>query len=768
MEVNVLNFFKDFEKKSSKKAKKKAKRVNHSSFVKIFDYINLSVIKHFNKGYLSNCHFRDNNLIKEFGISKSSYDEKIGYLKQLGILVEVTKPSYKSKSSTEFYVKKTEFIIYYFLETLFSSFEKSFKKKLTYRKIKLDYRELFKVLFEAITSMKPIPAHASKLTNNNASKLETEIVNGIYAFFFDSLKDFLIANLDKYSKVNPSYQTPILRYILGIIGNEKQLTNSGSQKVQHQDNVAPSSPSLVGAGLWSKNLNKLSKVWLTNQENSEQENIFFDGEKYKLSFNYLNTFNLEQSKTQLVRSDLFEFRPFVIRKSISRSNDKEIKEVIAKEVCADAFKESKLIKKINEINNQLRNYNDDLPLKLSVSVNELINEEDVFGDDLSFEVKLSMRNWSRFNKEEKKMRESVLKDNWGAVDSYDFKTCSFNLVRLLNNKGKFDVDWGLKELIIEEKFRTCDKENALLTRGDLRNLTYILFNKKTSNVFDISGVIKAINIDIKNKIKNPFYIRQYPKLQEDDLKKMVGIIYRECGNWTKYVNNIYFLESLLEMMIRLEMNRLGLYFENIYDCLFFNPNQISRKDFLTLIKKIVGKFHEVVLELKPEISLGRVNSEPDLEKKYLIYLLLALGWSKSRSDFNSFTFKNKNLENLIKKDLGLEINEKTKKEIYKYLSFKGVARSGYDQSKGYSTFHINWHSLAELLIDALNRKVIIIDDILGHINRIMSTHGENLEWLDKKPLEYFIKFSDLPYLNYDKESLFDYVMNNKNIGESEV
>jgi hypothetical protein len=182
----------------------------------------------------------------------------------------------------------------------------------------------------------------------------------------------------------------------------------------------------------------------------------------------------------------------------------------------------------------------------------------------------------------------------------------------------------------------------------------------------------------------------------------------------------------------------------------------------------VGKFHEVVLELKPEISLGRVNSEPDLEKKYLIYLLLALCWSKSRSDFNSFTFKNKNLENLIKKDLGLEINEKTKKEIYKYLSFKGVARSGYDQSKGFSTFHINWHSLAELLIDALNRKVIIIDDILGHINRIMSTHGENLEWLDKKPLEYFIKFSDLPYLNYDKESLFDYVMNNKNIGESEV
>ncbi len=760
MEINALRFIENLEKKNSKKPKKKTKSINHGSFVKIFDFLNLSIIKHDNQGYLSNIHFRDKELMKEFGISKSSYDEKIGYLKQLGVLVEVTKPSYKSKSSTEFYVKKTEFIIHYFLETLFSSFEKSFKKKLTYRNIKLDYKELFKVLFEAITSMKPIPAHASKLTNNIASKLETEIVNGIYGFFFESLKDFLIGNLDKYSKVNPSYQTPILRYILGILRNEKQLTNSGSQKVQHQDNVVPSSPSLFGAGLWSKSLNKLSMVWFTNHENREQKDIFFDGEKYKLSFTYLNGLNVEQSKTKFDKSDLFEFRPFVIRKSVSKDNKEEIKEVIAKEVIADAFKKSKIIQKINEINNKLKNYNDDLPLKLNVAVNEVIHNENVFGDDLSFEVKLSMRNWSFFNKEEKKMRESILVDNWGAVDSYDFKSCSFNLVRLLNNNGMFDVDWGLKELILEEKFRTSDKENALLTRGDLRNLTYILFNKKTNDVFDISGVIKAINIDIQNKINNPFHIRQYPTLKEDDLKKMVGIIYKECGNWTKYVNNIYFLESLLEMMIRLEMNRLGLYFENIYDCLFFNPNQITRKGFLTLIKKIVGRFYEVILELKPEISLGRVNSEPDLEKKYLIYLLLALGWSKSQSDFNSFTFKNKNLENLIKKDMGLEINEKAKKEIYKYFSYKGVARSRFDKSKGYSTFRIDWLSIVELLIDALNRQIIIIDDILSHLNRIISIHGESLDWLDKKALEYLINFSDLPYLNYDKESLIDFVKNN--------
>jgi hypothetical protein len=757
MEFKAVDYFKNFDKKVVRRVGNNIARANHKSLHKIFDYLNLSVIKHNNQGYLSNIHFTDKQLIKEFKMSKSSYNEKISYLKQAGILIEVNKPSYKSNTSAEYYVKKTEFIINNYLETLFSTFDKSFKRMLSYRNIKLDLKQIFTVLFDTIKHNKPIPLHVSKLHDKKAKEIENTLINYIYSFFFISLDSYFKNNENEFKSINASFHTPILKYYLALSTKRDYLSSIGSQRVQHD--VAPSSP-LVGAGLWTKKVMELSMVWFLNNMKIGEVDFEINKGKHKYSFKYLESIKNDYIENELVCADDFRyFDLFYLNKmylspvSICDFLEKEESPLmLTKEFALHLYNKSNLIKKIEEVNSQLKKYGHNYPIDLNVSITA-VQEKDKHLDELAlegYEYKATTRNWSPFDFEEKKMRATFLKDNWGAVDSFDFKSCSFALVRLLNTR-KFDVNWGLKELIVNRKFPIQYKEGVYLERKDLRSLLYLIFNKKTPNIYDVDNIIKAINADRAEKRKNPLYLREYPDLSRETLLEIIGLIHHECGNWTSYTNNIFFLESLLEMMIKLEMNELGYYVENIYDCFYFNPQQITHKKFTNLVKKTTKQFYKLIGEYCPEIQLGSVLHEPELEKKYIIYTLKALSWSKHPTDYSSFTFKNRNLEEKSKYEDNFAIDDGTRKKIYNYLDMKSVANRWFDKTKGYMTYSVSFSGLADLLTDAVFRDVIQLSDITKYINRIIKYQSFHLDNYDIKDLNRILTVYEDAHKKYTLE-----------------
>ena len=184
------------------------------------------------------------------------------------------------------------------------------------------------------------------------------------------------------------------------------------------------------------------------------------------------------------------------------------------------------------------------------------------------------------------------------------------------------------------------------------------------------------------------------------------------------------------MMIRLEMNELGYYVENIYDCFYFNPQQITHKKFTNLVKKTTKQFYNLIREYCPEIQLGSVLHEPELEKKFIIYTLKALSWSKHPTDYGSFTFKNRNLEEKSKYEDNFAIDDGTRKKIYNYLDMKWVAKRWFDKTKGYITYSVSFSGLADLLTDAVFRHVIQLSDITKYINRIIKYQSFHLDNYD--------------------------------------
>jgi hypothetical protein len=750
MEINAVDYLSKVRCSKDKTISSGKSRERNGSHIEIFEVLNDFIIKHMNQGYFSHLFFNDATLLKSVGMPYSTFIYKLTKLEKLGILTLTNKSSYKSSEATEFYVNKTKFVIHYFLKIIFDSMGEKIKRSLKYRKCNSNYDLISLNLFNTITENKPLPIHFSVQKNDKAKKLEEQVINTIYYTFFQMFNEYFSLNNKQFKTINKTYHTPIFKYWVDNI-SPYNLDLIYPQSWKQGDNVSFCFFSLIGNKLTDKKYLELSDKWFVNNVIIEKPDCIFEDNKYKFSLNYLMKnkdfiYEVPDSITYSYdNQDLFTLGKIEITsiESVEYLSNEENRSKVAENYAKYLVGHSKLIMLYAYLDLELRKYASEIPSTLNISITHKVDNDS--GELLGYELKASTRAYSHFGKEEKELRNILLENNWGGVDHYDIKSCSFNIIRLIN-KGVFDFDWGLKELIESRKYPILYQKDKFLTKKDLKTLIYLILNNRSSDIQNVDNILAAISIDRENKSRDPFYTRELPDLDKATIIDISNLVQLECGNWKLFKDNIFILESILELGIRLAMNKKGYFFENIYDCLYFNPNQITRKKFLKLINSTVLEFYKGINKLNKYIKIEN-HLNHALEKNYYLYFLKATSWSSYTQDYLSFNFNNKNLDLQANSELGFNFkSEKT--YFYLYFRNKNIIYRHYDKKKKTSTFSIDWYFFAEALKQAFVDNIITISDVTIYINRIIKYQSNSLCSFELGALRDVLSFGNQFSSNY--------------------
>ena len=163
----------------------------------------------------------------------------------------------------------------------------------------------------------------------------------------------------------------------------------------------------------------------------------------------------------------------------------------------------------------------------------------------------------------------------------DFHSAIFLITRALNF-DLFDIEWDLKKELLKYGFK--DSDGIPLNKDNIKPLLFTIYfapSKKQSWTW------------YKNRKFPEDWMYFITKKDLDDLpslsKATFDSIYKATfdfiGDNSKYINNIFFIESFIELYVIWRFTELGYDIENVYDCFYLKSKQLSEERATQLIEK---------------------------------------------------------------------------------------------------------------------------------------------------------------------------------------
>ena len=155
---------------------------------------------------------------------------------------------------------------------------------------------------------------------------------------------------------------------------------------------------------------------------------------------------------------------------------------------------------------------------------------------------------------------------------FDLHSAIFAIARLLNS-GEFNCDWDIKR-IIEPEYDNWDdqskKEYKLL-------LNRMFFTHSVSQAWTQ-------------------YTHPYKKgnCSAEDFYDYYDMVQHLTYGTLPYIYNIFFYESLFELLVVKELIEKGYDVANVYDCFYYNSNQISELEIKNIIEQIAYNFNDYI------------------------------------------------------------------------------------------------------------------------------------------------------------------------------
>ena len=662
--------------------------------------------------------------------------------KSLGIL-ELSKNSFfndvdKTKSTPELYcVNKNRLCVLKALVTILDGMPKrriqSFREE--YGEINLDY--LCKEIEDTVINNKPLMKKESIINEQGEIKREPDEVqfyNNIFTKFFYNL--YIFCNKDDIKEqLKNSYIydiVPLFRYsFLNINEGSVEQTYNSNQPYMFVHLL----PSYTVCHFW----NTLPITCILNKP-SFLESKAEDDMIYQLTLDEIKS--LRDIDIPDIFSACFEqMHPFFLNeiaikdseliKVIKDDNTNNSLHKIMTAFAVYSYNHSSMIREIHRLDKELRKKGIKHLIRLKVHA-EYRNE---YGKECLV-LWISLRQSSSFAKECKEKRKSVLKTNWGSCDSYDIHSCNFNIVKLFN-KGKFNANWNLKKKILSlgiKKKRYGDSF-VPITKNDLGVLPYVIFNYKGDNCFQM--LWGAIEAEYKKRETDIYHPIEIPFLTKWGIEHIVQLIQEECGNWDRFTNCVFFIESILELRIIYTMVINNYAIENVNDEFFFNPKQISNKEFKKLVKDTFEKFYaEQVLEY-PELKeiSHRTSGSIDDERRMLNYILYHFKYHRRE---NTLFFKNEcsiKIKNKYGKYEDVSLSKKDTLRLRRRIrqSCTGITL---EKDGEYYSYKIDWCDFNSFLDKCISKGIIeesdvqqTMDTILENIQVYSNTESSNNAWM---------------------------------------
>ena len=188
----------------------------------------------------------------------------------------------------------------------------------------------------------------------------------------------------------------------------------------------------------------------------------------------------------------------------------------------------------------------------------------------TYQFWLTGRQYNRMCKLTKEERQKEL-DSKGLNGRFDLHSAIFSISRFLNT-GKFDADWDFKLEMGKTQYH--DIYNNLLDPKALKRLYMRFFfgtKKEAYNYYQSAVKWQERAVNGSESLLPELSKEEFFQMYENYLK----ITKNEENNF--YKDNIFLYESLLEIEVLKEFVDNGFLVSNVYDCFWFDNNQITEE-----------------------------------------------------------------------------------------------------------------------------------------------------------------------------------------------
>jgi len=196
-----------------------------------------------------------------------------------------------------------------------------------------------------------------------------------------------------------------------------------------------------------------------------------------------------------------------------------------------------------------------------------------YDDKKSENIKQQPRNKSK--------RSEVLK-GLGMNVNEDIKSSGLVIVRTCNG-WKFEINYNITDELLKLKLKSFDGE--LLTKDTIKGTRFRYMASRTIDDFKVLYFAGTRKWTKNKKPKKPKDILQ--TANKSTIEELYCGIDNLVGSNIPYMRIIFPLESLIAMRVINKMCSLGLKIQNVYDCFYYDSNEINMSDFQQLLSDII-------------------------------------------------------------------------------------------------------------------------------------------------------------------------------------
>ena len=541
-----------------------------------------------------------------------AYRPKLEYL---GIITLVNNHRRKYNPTTKktkyfsykYKINKDMYLIWYSFSTVLSYFCKTDSNLWREKKISINFPLLSKELYE---SLKTGELYKYESPYDGNKKTWDNYYNNIFLYYYYGslveISEKYYPNVIEFNK----YKTLTTLFLADCVPLDKIYTE---EKIPNTSGVASNIHNYVNSYIESTLISKLvtnrivrtfghtfmekpidnffykisKELWLSNDSFDKRDDSFLL-ESIMTSEHICKTNNeiLEQIK------NAYSFETYGKIYIKTTDNSEEFKNNLKHDIAHFVVTNSDLLKELYDAKIEC----DDFTLlntRLYVNVN-LVPNHRKNGKHYGYYAWVSFRQYNQLGNVEKQDKINYLKtvhiDYNDKKSQFDLHSAIFVVARLLNT-GLFEPDSNVKEKMKDEVF---EKHGIELDKDtDIKPLTFFCF---------FSDNFKDAWRTFSNRKERPWFMEEYiteeesealPVLSEEVFRTIYNYGQSYTGGTLKYRYTIFFYESIFEINILKEINKIkpGVC-ENIYDCFYFDKKYISYDEVKQIVTQEANKLYK--------------------------------------------------------------------------------------------------------------------------------------------------------------------------------
>jgi hypothetical protein len=569
------------------------KKLDSKTVSNYLQYLNDLIIHIGAVGYLENINLKNPKQLSMRGISKSYYN-LTSDLKHLRIInqplrIYRSKPKQGIQLSQRYTINKPIYILWVSIIDTIESINKSKKVNLSRHKIKFDFTKTIELIIGK--------GHDKGLIHNNAEiKL---ISNNKYTHkwivkYHNEMIDKIYNNLTKYLGKTHIKQLTTNIYTNTCETNIKiQIQDTTNKSNINKNNPPASSEASIYTSCQSLTFfNNLSNTWFINEDTNDELDEFelLSLDKTLSSYQLSSHIDVIEKLSTSTINDAFY--PVFIKLNRELSVN-EIK-LLEKDLAYLFYKNSKILKLLKSEQEKLHSLKYKVRFKLNIKVVKVTK----FG----YRAFVSGRQYNTLNSLAVIRRNLELKQ-FGYDGNYDFHSAIYSFARLINT-GIFDVDWDIKNLLVEKAFIT--ESNNKVGRDSFKKFSFRVFFasslKQSYNWYRRAVGAKKKKIDdYLPRVTESTYSEIYSSYQALITNPIdISGDSKPIGSGP-YLYNIFVIESLAELRVINQLLEQDVAVKNVFDCFYFKTSQTNVFEVKNVVSRVMK---DLFIDLKYLKDLG--------------------------------------------------------------------------------------------------------------------------------------------------------------------